>query len=824
MFYGTERAPESWFRLAAERGFTDLVGMTHNDVSRFGQTVPRGALEAALWLESDRMGHLAAALTQQKLDAQRAVVEQEILQGHNQPYGDILERIMAATYPAGHPYHREAVGTSAELRTVTLEEVRAWLRQYYTPNNAVLILAGDVDLATARAVVPRYFAAIPPGPPLERPLRRPAPMAADRHDRVEARVPHPRLYRVWNIAGLGTAEYDDLRLLADILGSGPGSRLNARLVQGTGLATEAAAWIHPKELGSSLIVQVSLAPGGDSLLPRADSVVRAEVARLLADGPTPSEITRAAAGPRNWFLGITEQVGGYGGRADQIGWSYLFGGRPDYFAVQMRRWLRATPDELVRTGRAWLAHGSYRLDVLLAPALSAGPTADRARIPAMGAAAAPAFPALQHATLSNGLQVVLAPRRGATMVSATVVVQGGLAAEGAHNAGTGLFLFGMMIRASAGRGAVETADLASRLGASFTVQTRADGYLAGVSAPRANFAASLGLLADGVVRPALTPPEVEERRRQMLSELSAETSSPRTRARRVVTSRLYHSDHPYAQPWSGTGSRAPVAAVTADSLARFHLRWVRPGNATLVVSGDLSMDQLVAAAGAAFGSWEAGPTPQIALPEPTPPMAPRIYLVDDPGAAQSEIALGFLVPPTADSSEVSLEVLGRLFAVGSNSRLGRNLREEKNWSYGTGLFRPDARGARPFVVFAAVQADRTADAMLEIIREMDFAVRPVREDELAEVRSYLVLGAPGRMQTTRSVAEAAVRATLFRLPGAYFSGYPDAVARIRREALPAAAARVFSGPPVWVVVGDRARIEGPLRQAGIGEVQIITDR
>ncbi|MBA3670589.1 MAG: insulinase family protein, partial [Gemmatimonadaceae bacterium] len=362
MFYGTTNAPGDWFQLASRYGFTDLIGLTHNDVSRFGETIPVASLDTTLWLEADRMASLAPALTQAKLDAQRRVVENEVAQGLNEPYGDVLDRIARNSYPPDHPYHHEVLGSMEELRGASVDDVRAWLRAYYVPNNAILILAGDVDVTSARRLAERYFGHIPAGALVERLRRRPEPQLGERREQVHASVPQARLYRVWNVAGLGTREFDDLRLVADILGSGSNSRLYRRLVT-SGAAADVTTWIQGRELGSSFIIQVTAPPGADSTVATLEAVVGEELERLLLNGPTDSELTAARRGPRNWFVRATERVGGYGGQSDQIGWSTAFGGRPDYHAVQMQHWAEATPDTVRAAGRRWLSHGAYTLEV-----------------------------------------------------------------------------------------------------------------------------------------------------------------------------------------------------------------------------------------------------------------------------------------------------------------------------------------------------------------------------------------------------------------------------------------------------------------------------
>jgi len=712
-----------------------------------------------------------------------------------------------------------------ELRTATVDDVRAWLKAYYVPSNAVLILVGDIDVARAREVVPKYFSAIPPGGKITRLRRRPAAMVADRRERTEMTVDQARIYKSWNIPGLGTADYDILRLFADVLGSGRGSRLHERLVA-TGIATDVSAWIHARELGSSLVVQATARAGADTTLDEIERIIGSEIGQLLAKGPSLDDLARARSGPRNWILRETERVGGYGGQSDQIGWSYFFAGRPDHYAMQVRRWSTATPEQVRLVAAEWLRHGAYVLEVYPTRARVAHSTdVDRSSIPVVGEGVAASFPALQEARLTNGLKVVVAPRPSGSIIGARMLIGGGLASDPRETPGLGSFLLELTARGKAGTSEEEHARAMSESGARIAAGTELDAFVLDVSAPRESFARALDLLAGGVIAPRIDGRAVDQRKQEVQSRIAQDLGSARALTRRVLPSLLYPDGHPYAAPWSGTGSSSSVAAVTADALLEHHRTWFRPNNSTLVIAGQIGLAEAVGMAERAFGEWQGGQVPSLPV-RPIGNIALRsdtIYVIHKTGATQSEIAAAYLVPPTTDSSEVTLEAVGRLLALGSNSRLARNLREEKNWAYTTSLFRPDALQSRPFVIHTAVRPERTADAVKEILRELRGVVgeRSVTPDELRRVTNFLWLGSAGRLQSTESLAIAAARTQLYGLPRDFYATYPEVVRRIDTRMVTNTAARAFGGRPLVLIVGDKAVVEAQLKSAGLSKIKFI---
>jgi zinc protease len=818
MFYGSEHAPDGWFPQMARLGLSEQIGQTHNDVTRYAVTVPTGSLDAALWLESDRMGYLSGALDQKKLDAQRGVIENEVRQGTNQPYAIGLDLIAAGTYPPEHPYHRLVLGTFEDRKATTLEDVQTWLRGHYTPNNAVLVLAGDIDPGTIREKVERYFGAIPAGPPVSRYGRWPAPLTSSRRQQYYDRVPSSRIQRAWNIPGLGTAEYDYMKLFGQALGASD-SRLVQRLVKEEKLASEAIVWINPRELGSSFVVSVTMAPNqeGAEALARAEKIIDEEVTRLLASGPSPVALQQVAAKLRFGFLREIEKVGYYGGSADQLGWGVIFAGTPQYYREQQSRYRCATVSQVRSVARTWLTAGSFTLTISPIPRLTTHASdVDRSSVPASRPTPNPPFPTAQRFRLQNGLSVVVLERSGGPVVQVNLVIRGGSAADPDGKEGIGNIITNLLVKQATDRGAAFGPELTGNVGLEASV--------IGMSVVRDSIAGALALLGSTIRTPPFTPAAVDQARKTALAAIAGELATPRLVAGRVAPLIVYPPGHPYARPLTGTGYRETVAAITASDVATFYSSRFRPNNATLVIAGAVSADSLRPSIERAFASWAAGPTPTVQYPVIQPRTGPAtVYLVNAPGATQADITAGFLAKPMTDTTEIVTELLARILAAATTSRLTMNLREAKHWAYITNVMRNPGAGPRPFLIRAAVQPDKAAESIKEIAAELNAIQdsRPVSEAELRAAQNSIADGLASRFESSAGVASAGLQAVIYGFRPDYFATYGDRVRAIRPAEVTAAAQQILGQGATWLVIGDLSKIEGSIRALNLGDVKVI---
>lgn len=824
MFQGTENYDGEFLTALEDLGSTDFNATTWFDRTNYFQTVPKNALDAVLWLESDRMGHFAGAITQARLDEQRGVVQNEKRQGDNQPYGRVWELIQPALFPASHPYSWRTIGSMEDLDAATLEDVRDWFNAWYGPNNAVLAIAGDVDTEEALAKARLYFGDIAPVPPITRPGVWIPRHRENRRMIMQDRVPQARIYRSWTGPNWGTAEARHLRLAAAVLAGDKNSRLYQRLVYRDRLATDVALATIPLEIAGISYLVASAQPGVD--LAAIEAAIDEELATFARKGPTRRELERVTTDLRASFLRGIEKVGGFSGKAGTLAESMVLGGRPDAWKDDLAALDTARPEDLRRASTEWLGTGSFTVTVLPYPALSnAASGADRSALPQAGPPPPVGFPAVERTRLANGLNVVFAARPGSGLVEMQLVVAGGYAADPTARPGTANLAMGMLDEGTATRDALAISEELAMLGASLGTGATLDTAFVALSALRDKLEPSFALFADVVLNPTFPQTELDRLRSIYLAGLRQEQSRPNSMALRVLPRLLYGEGHPYANPLTGSGTESSLQALGRDELVAFHASWFKPNHATLVVAGDTDMAQVRALAERHLGRWQPGEVPARSVSGAQRAASDVLYLLDRPGADQSVIFAGQTLPPTGSADDLALQMVHNILGGKVSARINMNLREDKHWSYGAYTTLVDARGERPFFAYAPVQTDRTADALQELRREMQAVTgeRPISTEELERVKNTEILALSGRWETASAVVGALARSVRFGLPDDYWARYAQAVAALSiADVDRAARAHIDADGQIFVVVGDRARIEADLGKLGFREIRAIT--
>ncbi len=826
MFNGSEHHDEDWFREMAHMGATHVNGTTSNDRTNYFETVPKGALDAVLWLESDRMGHLVGAIDDAKVDEQRGVVQNEKRQDDNEPYGEVWEVLPSLTYPSGHPYSWPVVGSMADLDAASVDDVKDWFLTYYGAANAVLSIAGDVDTAEVVKKVELYFGDIPSGPPVMRPKAWIAKRTGTARFELAARVPQARVERIWNTPPWGSVESELLDLAAKVLGRGEGSRLYQRLVRKDRLATDVEAYQDDNEIGGQFHLAVTAAEGVD--LARVEAALDEALRRFLTDGPTADELEIEKTQTRASFVRRLERLGGFGGKADVLAMNQVFAGRPDAWKDWLAEVANATPQAVRDAAARWLSDGDVVLDVLPFPKFVAAKSgADRAKMPEVRTSPEARFPDLERATLANGMKVILARRAGVPLVRAELLVDVGFADDPREGLGTAA-LTGTLLTAGAGDlDAVAIQRTADRLGASLAVSTEPDSTSITLSALRENLRPSLALLAEIAVRPTFPDAEVDLARARQVAAISQERMDARGMMMRILPRYLFGEGDRYAVPFSGTGDAASVGKLTRADLVRFHDLWFRPSRATLVVTGDVLLDDLLPRVREGFLGWkepaEAPPARAAGAVEAPHSAGPVLLLLDRPGAPQSAIVAAQLVPARGDAEELPVDVMNGILGGDFMSRLNMNLREGKHWAYGARSRIHDVRGVRPLVASTSVQTDRTVESVREILSEFQglAGARPATDTEVARVEASMTLSLLGRWDTSRALGESIGEIVTFGLPDRYFDGYAARIRAITTADVAQVGKLLHPDSLVWIVAGDRRRVEKGLRDLGVAEVHVV---
>lgn len=826
MFQGSENNKGGEYIKELELvGASDLNGTTAADRTNYYQTVPTTALDMTLWLESDRMGHLLGAIDQARLDEQRGVVQNEKRQGDNQPYGMAYERLLRASYPEGHPYRWETIGSMEDLNAASLDDVKQWFRDYYGAANTTVVLAGDIDVATAKEKMQKYFGAIESGPPVARPEAWVAARSESTREVMQDRVAQVRIYRVWNVPQRNTEDLTRLQLAAAVLGGSKTSRLYERLVYRDRLADSVDVSADAQELSSVFGLEIDVKQGVDPA--QVEKVVAEEWQRFLDQGPTEEELKRVKTATLAGVVRSLEKVGG-GGKARVLAEGQVYNGDPASYKRGLARLDAATAAEVRDAAKRWIARGDHTLLVEPFPEYSASKQdADRSKgVPKVESFPALTFPALERGKLRNGIEVVLARRSSLPVVQMSLQFDGGYASDQGRKLGTASFAMAMLDEGTRTLDALQIARRQEELGVRIGAGASLDAAQVSVDALKAQLKPSLALFADIVRNPAFADKDLQRLRGQWLAGIAQERTQPVSMALRLLPPLVYGTGHAYAIPLTGSGTAESIQSLTAQDLSDYHRDFIRPDNARIVVAGDTTLEEITRELDAVFGDWKAPSTP---LRKPVVEAAavqakPRIFLMDRPGAQQSLIIAGEAAPSSRVPNHLEIDTMNSALGGNFSSRLNMNLREDKHWSYGASTFLTSAEGPRLFLLYAPVQTDKTSESMSEILKEArDInGARPLSTAEIAEVRGGDVRSLPGRFETTAAVLGAVAGIVRLGRPDDYVQTLKSRIDNQKDEDVRAAAKEVVRPEALtWMVVGDLSKIEAKVRALNLGEVKVV---
>ncbi len=849
MFNGSENAPGDYFTYTKQIGATDLNGTTWLDRTNYFQTVPTTALESALFLESDRMGHLVGGLTEESVKTQIGVVSNEKRQGDNQPYGLVEYAQSENLFPVGHPYHHNTIGSLEDLAAANLDAFKKWFKDYYGPNNSVLVLAGDVNAAQAKPLVQKWFGDIARGsevPPVNAPI---PTLDAAKTIVLKDKVPTTRIYRQWVVPGLADPDFTALRAGASVLGGLASSRLDNLLVRQEQSAVAVSSYVLPFVHGSMFLIQADVKPGGDAdaVAKRLDEIM----ADYIAKGPTADEVARVAASEAAERIDGLEQVGGFGGKAVALAEGQLYTGDAGYYKTELARLAALKPETVAAAMKKWLTRPVLEIRVepgereaykevasgagsrtggLTAPAYYMAPgtegtvtsktQVDRSKMPSAGAPPALDFPTVETGKLKNGIKVYFAKRNAVPSVRVAVSFDAGFAADPLDKRGVSNIMGSLMSEGTTTLSATQLAETQERLGADIDIGSTQDRTVATLRAVKPNLEASLDLLADVVKNPAFAEKDLERVRVQQLTRIAGEKTQPQGLALRALPSLIYGKAHPYGGPQTGTGDEAAVKMLTRGDITAFHDAWVHPAKAEIFVVGDTSLKDITRLLDARFGNWKpaAQAAPAKNFGSPIPAQQARIVLIDRPNSPQSFILGGVVLDAKGSDDLLTLRAANEVFGGDFTSRINMDLRETKGWSYGvrSGVSGNEDRIA--YQVFAPVQTNQTGPSLKVLIDQANelAAAKPVTKEERDSTVTGNTLELPGSYEQSSAVLNQMRADALFKRPfdyaetlaGKYQAMTPDAMTAAFKD-------KVDIGKMSWVVVGDAAKVKPQLEALGL---------
>jgi zinc protease len=838
MFQGSKNYLTDYLGAVEEMG-GNVNGTTNEDRTWYFETVPSNFLERALYLEADRMGYLLDAMDQSKLDNQRDVVKNERRQSvDNVPYGLSEEATLQVMYPENHPYYHSVIGSMTDLSAASLDDVKSFFRQYYVPNNAVLVLSGDFDEKQARAWVQKYFGPIKSGTPFKRPDA-PQPKLASvvRKQYEDPFAQLPRVDLVWESGRRYSPDQPALDVLASVLSGGRSSRLQSSLIYSNNpLAQQVFASNSVNEIAG--LFEVSATARFGKPIDDIEKEVNAQTEQIKKDGPTADEVKRAIAGREaNAIFGLQTDLGKGSRLADYTG--YL--GDPNYFQKDIDRYSSVTPGDVKRVANQYLGADHFVLTIVPAktpptaakvdkPATTQQKKIDKdllakqhAMLPKPGPDPKFALPAVEKSTLSNGLSVWLVQKHNLPIVAMNLVVNAGGSLDPNDRAGIASLTASMLNQGTKTRSATEISNSLQAIGASVGANSSWDSSGVSMQTLTKNLDPALDIYADVVKNAAFPATELNSLKGRVAGSFRQRRAS-NTAVAGVVYSKVLYGDQAYGRQL--TGDEKSVQAIDRGDLVKFYGDYYRPNNSTLIVVGDVTMNAIKPKLEKAFGDWKAGGLSPATLADQRMMAKPGIYLVDKPGSAQSSVTIGQVGIDRSNPDYYAVQVMNAVLGGGGAARLFMNLREDKGYTYGAYSRFTPRRGAGPFSASGEIQTVSTKEAVQEFMNELNGirGSRPVTPEELEVNKQSLIRSFPGQFETLGGVSNQLGSLVTYGLPDSYFNDYIAKINSVSVADVNRVANKYIDPSKVAIViVGDRKVIEPGLMQLGYPITHLDTE-
>jgi zinc protease len=816
MFQGSENHEGEYFSPFTDAGATGMNGTTNEDRTNYYATVPSGALDMALWMESDRMANLLGAVTQEVLDEQRGVVQNEKRQGETRPYAQVYDKIRAGLYPPDHPYRHSVIGSMEDLDAASLEDVHEWFETYYGGSNVVLVLAGDVTIEDARAKVEHYFAEAPGGKPLSYPKEWVPYLPENRIEVMYDRVGQTRIVRTWAMPGLNSKDTSLGYLISDSLAGNKNSPLRKKLVDELQLATSVSARSHGRVMSGEFILQVDLREG---VTPEeVITVVDETIAEYLAEGPDPQLLENAKLSVNMHMLGSLESTHAIGAMLAE---GYLYSDDPLFVNQELNWFNAASSAELRDIANRWLTRGYYQLTVLPFPEYVEGEqVADRSAIPEVTASSTINFPDIESTTLKNGMKLVVAHRGSIPLVNVSLAIDTGRMAAPTDAPGLAAFVFGLLDKGTKRRDAHALAAAKDKIGMGGSFRDGNERSTYDYRILKTHLGSSLELAAEMLREPAFPDDELEKMKAQVSAWLSNLEFSPSRAASGLFDRAVYGAGTPMGTVWTPE----LLAQVNRSNLHEYHTNEIAPDRMTVYMIGDVDIETAEALVNKAFGKWNAKSSSALQVIGDAVEPAARVVLVDYPGAASSTIVVGHGIAPYDPDTWTELSLMNVVIGGAFESRLNMNLREDKSWSYGIRSYIiRNTSGDMTFSTRGQVQTDKTAESMQEIHKELEAYAgdQPATAREVERVKLNRTRSLPGSFATNAGFLASIKSSDAYGLPFDYAESAADRIEAVSVEGIAERARSVIDTDGLtWIVVGDLEKIEEDVRALGFGEVEV----
>lgn len=844
MFQGSDHvADEQHFKIITEAGGT-LNGTTNRDRTNYFETVPSNQLEKMLWLESDRMGYLLDAVTQQKFEVQRATVKNERGQNYdNRPYGLVQETISKNLYPYGHPYSWLTIGYVEDLNRVDVNDLKNFFLRWYGPNNAVVTIGGDVNTAEVTKLVEKYFGKIPPCPNVEKTMLRAPVLTADRYvTLVDGYAKLPMLTCTFPSVPAYSKDEAALDILADIIGGDNTSMLYQRLVK-TQKATRASAGNSTDELAGTF--QISVTPKSGGLLKDMEAEVRAVLNDFEARGVSDDDLTKYKNAMEASRIYSLESVSN---KVSQLAAFQTFTGNANYIGEEMARYMKVTKEDVMKAYRTYIKGKSMVILSVVTKGNETNIAADPTPEPEKGDYTPPnyGYSSLRYNKVNDFDRSVM-PKSGpnpsikvpqfnklsipgeqikALHVQSdelpTVVMQlsfpGGRVMEqnALTKAGVVSIFSQMMEEDTKNHSAEELSMMLDKLGTSISVSEGLDEITVSMRCLKKALAPSIDLLEERLCSPIFKQETFDRIKNKTLEDIKNSKSRAAVAASSGYSRVLFGSNSVLGYPSEGTA--ATVNNITLQDIESYYNLYFSKDGLRIVTVGDLNKEEATRVIKQLLKMpSKARTTPMLLAPQKKN-TSKTAYVIDIPKAAQTEFRVGYV-------TGLKYDALGEYYKCGLvnyplggafNSRINLNLREDKGWTYGarSSFNANDYTGT--FTFSSGIKTPATDSALVEVMKEIsNFAENGITADELSFMKSAIGQSDARKYETGFQKAGFLSSILKYNLSSTYVDEQNKILNTISAKDINTLAKKWLQPSSLFVVLaGDKAKIQGPLEQAG----------
>lgn len=825
MFEGSANVPKGDFDKLSSAVGGENNAYTSIEHTGYYHVVPAQQLPLALWLDADRMA--ALNVDQTNLDNQRDVVIEEYRQRvSNTAYGEAFEILGSRPYDF-EPYQRPVIGSIKDLSQATVAEVRAFHAMYYAPNNATLVVAGDIDIAQTRALIDKFFGKIPKQKtsPVLPPYQPSSNYKGQQLTVQDSQAKVPGLLMAYVIPPRNAPDYPALELLQRILGNGDSSRLSKLMVD-TGLASYVFTYTDSNR-GPSLF-GVGLFPSASTPPSKLGEIYDSELAKIVQNGVDPKELSKVINQIRDERTASLESAQSL---AENVQAANFYFGDPQAVFGELDSFSKVTSKDIQRVASQYLtAERRFTLNVVPGKAnATAEPTQEAAPSATAGATEAPeqyayvldqktppppldagkvTLPVFNEKKLSNGLSVIVVTRPDLPLLNAELVMPGGDSVVPTNLAGLGDLTASTVTRGTKTRTGPEIADTIEQVGGSIGAGSAQDNLTISVSTLSENTKLAFDLLGDVALNPTFPEDELRTYQQKMLTDLQFSLSDAGAIANRAFSNLVYG-----AHPYGNLVTEQTVKALTRADVVKYYQAQLDPAKAFLIVVGDIAEEDALKYAEATFGQMKAAvSTTTTSFPAVTAPSAMKIYLVDRPGSTQVQFVMGVPGIRGNDPQRQVLRVLNEVLGGSFSSRLTRIVREEKGYTYGIGssFSLPVDRGV--FRISMATRNDIADQALTATLNEVKtIRTDAVPADELGNVKTGLIGRFALGLETSGELIGQVAGLKLRGLPLDTLNDYRAQVEGVDQAAV-LKAAQQYIDPDQFVVVavGDAKAVKDRL--------------